>query len=33
MKSMMFPLSIRAETIEMGEGIDVTPMNGKMFLC
>jgi hypothetical protein len=31
MKFMMFPFSIRAETIEMGGGIDITPMNGKIF--
>ena len=33
MKSMMFPFSIRGETIEMGGGIDVTPINGSMFSC
>ena len=33
MKSMIFPFSIRAETIEMGGGVDVTPINGRIFLC
>ena len=33
MKSMMFPFSIRSETIEMDENLVVTPKNGRMFSC
>jgi len=33
MKSMIFPFSIRAETIEISGGVNMTPTNGRMFSC
>jgi len=32
-KSMIFPCVIFSEAIEMGEGANMTPRNGRMFSC
>lgn len=33
MKSIIFPFSISSETIEKGGGVNIIPMNGRMFSC